>query len=196
MTIRYIPFESRTGFKSPGFEVTPVGDIVAKSINVVEDIDVTSIKINGIDILNTVDSSISLGDDIVNSSLTRVGTLEYLNIEGDVNISQGSSGIVSIVNGKIIITSGPETGEIDNINIGQTTPALGTFTDITVNDTVTVGGQLDANDNVNVSGTLSVTGTADFSDIEITNQPTLPSHATRKDYVDAKISAFSIAFGA
>lgn len=189
MTIRYIPFESRTGFKSPGFEVTPVGDIVAKSLDVLEDINVNSLTVNGIQFLQLDDSSVTLGDSIVNSSLTRVGTLEYLNIEGDVNITKGSSWVVSVIDGKITLTSGPEVGEINNINIGQTTPAIGTFTDLNSNNmTVLV--------DMTVSGTMSVTGTADFEDIEITNQPTLPSHATRKDYVDAKISAFSIAFGA
>ena len=196
MTIKYIPFESRTGFKSPGFEVTPIGDINARSLSISEELAVSALTVNGISILQNDDSSISLNDSIVNSSLTRIGTLEYLNVEGDVNITKGSSWTVSIIDGKITLISGPEVGELDNIDIGQTTPALGTFTDLTVNNNFTVDGLLDANDNVNIAGTLNVIGSSDFTDISISNQPTQNSHATRKDYVDNKISAFAIAFGA
>lgn len=188
MTIRYIPFESKTGFKSPFFEVTRTGEIIASSLNLTSGLDVQSLKISGIDIINNDDSTLSLGDSILNSSLTRVGTLEYLNIAGDFAVTQGSSWVLSTVEGKITITSGPETGTMDNIAIGSTTPASATFTDVTASDVT-------ASD-ATVTGTITVTGTATFDDISINNIPTDVSHATRKDYVDNRISAFSIAFGA
>jgi hypothetical protein len=37
---------------------------------------------------------------------------------------------------------------------------------------------------------------ATFLDAAANNTPTLASHLTRKDYVDARVTAFSIAFGA
>ena len=202
MTIKYIPFESRTGFKSPGFEVTPTGDVIAKSLDVVEDVNINSLTVNGVQFLQIDDSTISLGDSILNSSLTRVGTLEYLNIEGDLVITQDSSWTVSVVNGKVTVISGPETGVVENVDIGQTTPGLGSFTDLTastlaVDGNTTIGGTLDVNDNVSVDGDTTITGTVSVTgNITITNQPTEIYHATRKDYVDKRISAFSIAFGA
>ena len=177
MTVKYIPFESRTGFKSPGFEVDRFGTLTAEAIVVNQGFDVTSLKIQGIDIINNDDSSLSLGDSIVNSSLERVGTLSYLNVVGDVMITQSSSWVVSVVNGKITLTSGPEVGSMDNIAIGETTPATASFTTVTASE-------------------VTVTGNATVDNVSINNQPTDAGHATRKDYVDNKISAFSIAFGA
>jgi hypothetical protein len=196
MTIKYIPFESRTGFKSPGFEVTPLGDITANSlkINITEALDVPSLKVAGIDIINNDDSSFSLGDSIINSSLQRLGTLEYLNIEGDLMMTKGSSWTVSVVDGKITLLSGPEVGTLDNIDIGSTAPALGTFTDV-VADSLEITGITTLN-SLYVNYDVLVVGTVEVTDITINNQPTETYHATRKDYVDNKISAFAIAFGA
>jgi hypothetical protein len=41
-----------------------------------------------------------------------------------------------------------------------------------------------------------VAGEMPTSNIAVTNTPTADNHATRKDYVDSRIAAFSIAFGA
>ena len=194
MTIKYIPFESRTGFKSPGFEVTPLGDITANSLNVTQELDVQSLKVGGLAIINNDDSSFSLADSIINSSLQRLGTLEYLNIEGDLMMTKGSSWTVSVVDGKIKLLSGPQVGTLDNIDIGSTAPALGTFTDV-VSDTLDVTGVATL-DSLYVNYDMVVVGTSEVTDITINNQPTEVYHATRKDYVDTKISAFAIAFGA
>jgi hypothetical protein len=273
MAVTYIPFESRTGFRSPGFNVSPTGELSAASL------DVPTLTINGIELLNASDSSVSLGDSITNSSLERVGTLQYLNVDGDVVISNGSSAIISIVNGEVRISSSENTGietyenisvdaygvvssstsgygatfniirnagiytvtvispgdgfssgdtisipgtyfsgesptndllltvgtlltttplgtgissitssgtaattsvgSINNMSIGLSTPAKAKFTEVTV-DT-----------GIDVTGDITVTG-----NVLISNEPTLPSHSTRKDYVDNKISALAIVFGA
>lgn len=273
MAVTYIPFESKTGFRSPGFNVSPTGELSAASI------DVPSLLINGIELLNASDSSVSLGDSITNSSLERLGTLQYLNVDGDVVISNGSSAIISIVNGEVRISSSENTGietyenisvdaygvvssstsgngatfnitrnagiysvsiigpgddfdtgdtiaipgtylggesptndllltvgtlltttplgkgissvtasgtastasvgSINNMSIGMSTPAKAKFTDVTV-DT-----------GLDVTGDITVTG-----NVLISDQPTLASHSTRKDYVDNKISALAIVFGA
>jgi hypothetical protein len=279
MAVTYIPFESRTGFRSPGFNVSPTGELSAASI------DVPSILINGIELLNASDSSVSLGDSITNSSLERLGTLQYLNVDGDVVISNGSSAIISIVNGEVRISSSENTGietyenisvdaygvvssstsgngaifnitrnagiysvsvigpgddfdtgdtiaipgtylggesptndllltvgslltttplgkgissvtssgtaattsvgSINNMSIGLSTPAKAKFTEVTV-DT-----GLDVTGDTTVVGNITVTG-----NVLISDQPTLASHSTRKDYVDNKISALAIVFGA
>lgn len=43
---------------------------------------------------------------------------------------------------------------------------------------------------------LGVSPNVVVNDLVVNNQPTLSTHATRKDYVDTRISAFAIAFGA
>ena len=55
----------------------------------------------------------------------------------------------------------------------------------------------DSNGELSVQGFLNVIGTATVTgDVNVTNKPTTKSHATRKDYVDARVAAFAIAFGA
>jgi hypothetical protein len=166
MSVRYQPFESKSGFKSPGFSVNENGDLTVSG-----NIDTTgSFKINGVPIIDPSDSIIAL-DAVIQRALglKEIGTLEYLNVSGDVVISNASTPYIRIQGG---------IGNIDNVTIGASGPADGNFTSLNV-------GPGDS------TGELTVDG-----DIYITNTPTLSSHATRKDYVDARISAFAIAFGA
>jgi hypothetical protein len=166
MSVRYQPFESKSGFKSPGFSVNENGDLTVSG-----NIDTTgSFKINGVPIIDPSDSIIAL-DAVIQRALglKEIGTLEYLNVDGDINIANASTSYIRIQGG---------IGNIDNVTIGASGPADGNFTSLNV-------GPGDS------TGELTVDG-----DIYITNTPTLSSHATRKDYVDARVSAFAIAFGA
>jgi len=166
MSTRYVPFESKSGFRSPGFSVNENGDLTVSG-----NIDTTgSFKINGVPIIDPSDSIIGL-DPVIQRALglKEIGTLDYLNVSGDVVISNASTPYIRIQGG---------IGNIDNVTIGASGPADGNFTSLNV-------GPGDS------TGELTVDG-----DIYITNTPTLSSHATRKDYVDARISAFAIAFGA
>lgn len=166
MSTRYVPFESKSGFRSPGFSVNENGDLTVSG-----NIDTTgSFKINGVPIIDPSDSIIGL-DPVIQRALglKEIGTLDYLNVSGDVVISNASTPYIRIQGG---------IGNIDNVTIGASGPADGNFTSLNV-------GPGDS------TGELTVDG-----DIYITKTPTLSSHATRKDYVDARISAFAIAFGA
>jgi hypothetical protein len=166
MSTRYVPFESKSGFKSPGFSVNENGDLTVSG-----NIDTTgSFKINGVPIIDPSDSIIGL-DPVIQRALglKEIGTLEYLNVSGDLVVSNASTPYIRIQGG---------IGNIDNITIGAQSPADGNFTSLNV-------GPGDS------TGELTVDG-----DIYITKTPTLPTHATRKDYVDARVSAFAIAFGA
>jgi hypothetical protein len=191
MSITYIPFESKSGFKSPNFSVDENGNVIVSSLTVQaptgeNEIRADAIYIKGIQLLEgSTDEStlIALGNEITASSLTRVGTLEYLNIDGDLRISQGSTPYFNVVDGHIEMTSFGNVGTIDNVAIGTETRASGSFTTATANDLV-VEDQATLN-------ALSVT-----TNITVTNSPTAVGHVTRKDYVDSRISAFAIAFGA
>lgn len=215
MAVTYNPFVSKSGFKSEGFEVNPLGDLTARDI-VAQDIfagniDATTIKLNGQPIFGSGDST---------------GTFQ---IESDFIVSAGSTPYLSVIDGQVVINSNLDSvGQIDNVDIGSTTPGSGTFTNIRTGALGTP--VLDSNTNLVLSAANAVVfrvngvnkgkvnefgsnvpvvdtvinntvigsitpSTGTFTTVNINNQPSLPSSATRKDYVDTKISAFAIAFG-
>jgi hypothetical protein len=181
MSTRYVPLESKSGFKSPGFLVDEIGNLTVNgSIDTLG-----SFKINGIPIIDPSDSIIGL-DPIIERALgiKELGTLEYLNIDGDFTVSQGSTPYINIVNGRISMFSSSDVGSIDNCDIGLLIPATGNFTSLNV-------GPGDSTGELTVQGQLSVSG-----NVSIDTLPTEANHVTRKDYVDTRISAFAIAFGA
>jgi hypothetical protein len=202
---------------------------------------------------------------VVSNGLLRVASLETTNIS-----LGGENPSIVIVDGVVAISSKPgPSGTMNNIALGNTTPAGGSFTNLSavtaVNFSTTGAVSIDSGltgsmDNVaigltnpadaefinlvaaditgtNISSTdamlVSLTSTtADITtitattgtistltstnqtvtnltintsltspditvdDIVINNQPTLPSHGTRKDYVDTVATALAIALGA
>jgi hypothetical protein len=116
------------------------------------------------------------GDVIYNSTTTDLnfynGTWRSLTgnivFNGSTITTASTSQNISIspqTGGAVIITS-PTTGTLNNMTIGNTTPAAGTFTTTTANS------------------------------MTLNSLPTTTTSATRKDYVDNRITAFAIAFGA
>jgi hypothetical protein len=191
MSINYVPLESKSGFRSPGFSVDELGNVVVRSLEVsgvdnnilrADEIYVKNIQILEADFDES--TLVSLGSQIVGSYLTRLGTLEYLNIDGDLRIAQGSSPYFSVVNGHVEIESFAAVGRMDNVEIGLQQPAAANFTSLNV-------GPGDSTGELTVQGDANITG-----DVVLSNVPSLGTHATRKDYVDSRIAAFSIAFGA
>ena len=198
MAITYVPFESKSGFRSPGFSVNEHGDITVdgtvvfnNQFNVAPDF-----TVNGILVIDTTGNTVSLGAEVKHSSLTKVGTLEGLTIDGDFSISQGSTPYVNIVNGSIFIQSVSTVGTLDNIEIGLSNPAPANFTSVNIGPgdsagELTVQGHAGITQDLLVGGDLSAVG-----NITVGAAPTQSSHVTRKDYVDSRVAAFSIAFGA
>ena len=98
----------------------------------------------------------------------------------------------------IVITG----GNIDGAEIGGTTPAVGTFTNLTVSSTIDVSAAtLIISDNA-ISGDKISGGTIECDNVDIQLDPSIGNHATRKSYVDAQIVivqddiiALSIALG-
>jgi len=198
MTVSYIPFESKSGFKSPGFYVNEVGDLrVNGAVLFTSQLDVApTFTVNGVLIIDNTDSVVSLGDQIKHSSLTQLGVLDGLEIDGDFTIAQGSSPYIQIVNGVVTINSVAAVGTIDNIDIGLKDPGDANFKSVNIgpgdsSGELSVQGNVSVTQNVDVTGSIDVLGSVNLSEI-----PTQPNHATRKDYVDSRISAFAIAFGA
>ncbi len=197
MSINYIPLESKSGFKSPGFSVNENGDLTVEGsvlfnsqLNVAPDF-----TVNGILIIDATDSIVSLGDQIRHSNLTKLGILENLSIDGDFTVAQGSTPYVSIVNGHVEINSVTAVGSIDNVDIGLKDPGDANFKSVNIGPGDSTG-ELSVQGNVTVSLDVTVAGEVAASDIAVSNTPTAVNHATRKDYVDSRVAAFSIAFGA
>lgn len=149
MTISQKPLRSETGFESPGFFVDSSGNINFLG----------TLKSNGVSLLTPT----SLASGIVNSSLTTVGTLNSLTVQGNTNISSGSVSINS--NGSLSISS-TLAGSIDNVNIGQSVPGIATFTDLIVTGTTTftetflkpLPATTGTIDNYNIGATIKGTG--------------------------------------
>ena len=198
MSVAYIPLESKSGFRSPGFRVDENGNLtISGALQIGSDFSTSGIfRINGIELLDNTDSTVALGSAIRYSSLTKLGTLEFLNIDGDLVVTQGSTPYIQIINGNTSINSVNGVGSINNIDIGLHIPADGNFKSLNV-------GPGDSQGELTVQGALVVTGPSTMTgsiavsgDINIGSVPTLPTNATRKDYVDARVAAFAIAFGA
>jgi len=225
MTITFLPLRSTHGFQSPGFSVSPTGKLSISSgetqvfndqVDINESLYVSDqIYINNVPLLDLTDPLINkLNSAITESSLTRLATLQELNVDGDVGIEDGSGNVnISIVSGIVEITS-TTVGSIDNFDIGQTTPGDATFNTVIVNNTLNVAGTVTMTESLslptgNITTVNSTTGNITtvnsttintdimvVDDITINNTPVELYHATRKDYVDNRITAFSIAFGA
>lgn len=113
MTVIYKPFESQAGFTSPGFSVALNGSITSTSI------DTNALLFGGVSLLNNT----TLGLTIVNSSLTKVGTLNSLTVISSTPITLSSTGAIILAPGTL--------GTINNMSIGATTPSTGVFTTLT-----------------------------------------------------------------
>jgi len=199
-TVTYNPFISKTGFKSEGFEVDAAGNLIANNIDsqeiITNSIDASIIKLNGVTLFGSDGSSAATAFEIT----------------GDFIVSEGSTPYLSIINGQLTISNRSDSvGKIDNVDIGTIIPAIGKFTSVNAPvleeaveidiriDNISVGkidedGISDTAINNTAIGNITP-NSATFTNASVNNPPLLPSHATRKDYVDTRISAFSIAFG-
>lgn len=203
MSITQKPLRSESGFSSPGFTVDTSGNVNITG----------AFKINGTSISS---SSGTLPSMYVYSSLTRVGTLSQLEIEGNTSISNGTLTVSST--GTVSITSGT-TGSLNNIAIGNNIAATGAFTDLTADTSTilaltastTIATNITAV-NLTNTGTLNISpttigsinrvnigsttpGTGKFTTLTITSTPSNNTDATTKKYVDTRISAMAIALG-
>lgn len=214
-TVSYSPLRSEYGFESPGFLVSPTGKITISSgepqvfedrVNMNDELYVADqIYIDNIALLDLSDPLVNkLGSGITESFLTRLATLQELYVSGNVDIeSAAGNKNITIVDGTITVVS-TALGTINNMSIGLTTPAAASFRNVEV-------GQVGNNAVLTVNGTASITVSASIptlntteitatdieaDDVVINNTPVEAFHSTRKDYVDNRITALSIALGA
>jgi hypothetical protein len=207
MIVNVSPFRSESGFKSPGFLVTPTGDLILDgslqaSNLTIDSLSANEILIQGISVFDFEDSAVSLSSSVTQSSLTRFGIIEFLELQGDVDFRNiDGDQVLRIQNGQVLLTS-TELGSIDNVVIGENAPADGYFENIealnlTVSETVDSQQVNTIVVNAETVNTSVLTSTSIEADNVLINlQPTEINHATRKDYVDTTAAALAIALGA
>ena len=210
MAVTYNPFISKSGFKSEGFEVDTSGNLTAAAITsqnltattfVANDILVNTLDAANINLKGTPYISVMNGQISITNRFDTVGKIDNIEIGSTTpqagtftSITTGPIGIpeitsntnltLSAANAIVFRVNGVDKGRIndDGINV----PVINTtISDSVINNTFI---------NNTIIGNITP-NTGAFTSINISNQPTLPSEATRKDYVDAQVSAFSIAFG-
>jgi hypothetical protein len=207
MSVQVKKFRSIDGFETVGFNVAD-GNLFANTVNA------NRLEINGIELFRkNGDTAISL--------LTNLSYMELNSVvlNGNLNVGNVNSYLV-VANGIVTIASNIEglPGNMDNMAIGQTTPAQADFTtvradrgvitlietaeaeieDLTVTNVTATNLTVTNLDVDNIGGDNPSTGTfttITTDDIIINNQPTLISHGTRKDYVDQTAAALAIALG-
>lgn len=218
MTISQKYLRSETGFESPGFVVDTGGNInfvgslrsngqtLLTPTSIASGIissNLTSVgTLTGLTVQGT--TSISAGVVTINStgalsiSSALPGNINNVNI-GAVTPGTGTftnltvTGILNIAE-PFLKPAPATTGTIDNYNIGLTTRGSGAFTALSANLSVTLAPTVLGSIN-NVSIGQSTASTGRFTNVTVTNTPTSLTHATTKQYVDNKISAFAIALG-
>lgn len=142
-------------------------------------------------------NNIVVTNGIITISSTSLGTLDNIEIGSttpadayfdDVFIGSVGNNKELSVEGTVVISNSIDVPTIINSTI---TSAVGNITTVTATDVNTTNASIDA-------ATIDVISSEDITadDIIINNTPTAANQATRKDYVDNKISAFAIVFGA
>lgn len=191
MTVTTKQFRTEFGFRSPGFLVDQEGDLTALTVTTAN-VNATTISIAGSSIIEAN----RITENIRNSSLETLGTLQNLTVNGDVLLKKNNTNRLSIINGKVVINS-LTTGNIDNVDIGQTVPGKVDTYQLNLVENNGASGEFVA-DGANISfDAATITGTVTYvENVSISAAPTSGEHATRKDYVDNSVIAFAVAFGA
>jgi hypothetical protein len=121
------------------------------------------------------------------------GNFTTLSASSTVTLNPASANVTISPTGSGTITIAPaNTGNINNTNIGVTTPGSGRFTSListtNINLTATSTGSIN---NVAIGTTTPSTG--NFTSVTINTIPTLATNATNKKYVDSFAIAMAVA---
>lgn len=171
MTVEYSPLKSNYGFSSPGFLVDNTGNVA-------------------------IDNNINIDGDAIIAGTIFAQNLQVGNTGQTFNIIEDDDSTLTlssaIKNSHLTNLGILEKLEVDgDVFIGL---ASTSFLSIANGQVIINSIEVGTIDNIDIGQTTP--GQAAFVTATSTTQPTSLDHLTRKDYVDARISAFSIAFGA
>jgi molecular chaperone DnaK (HSP70) len=155
-----------------------------------------------VNITSKTGSTGSINNTTIGSTTPASGTFTTLSASTAVNLSPTGS-----------VTINPSSlGSINNVNIGISTPGSAQFTTLTANTgtitnlsgnsatitSITSTGTQNLNNIIATSITvnnITVSNDVTADNIILNNDPTIPTHAARKSYVDATVTALAIALG-
>ena len=176
-------FKSEQGFESPKFTVDINGRLTSEILNVKQ------ILLNGVPFVGAVDDD---GGDDGGGGGEAVNPFENiadLSVNTSFNVTQSGVSNLSVANGIVTVAS-TNTGSIDNMDIGQTTPGQAKFYEL---DIVPAGDSTAAV--LNADG-ATFNGGITFTNVpSVSVAPTINNHVTTKSYVDSQAIALSIALG-
>lgn len=182
MTVINDKFQSQNGFESPNFTVNTAGKISADTI------DVQRILLNG----SVFTQYTPPEDDADDIGVVVSNSFDSLAVTGGIfKVTYNSNAALTVIDGVVTINSQGNVGNIDNVDIGYNTP--GQVKAYTIEMTTAPDSTAS---NIYMNG-AAVNGDVNVQDqVVLSNDPTLPAHATKKGYVDATATALAVAFGA
>ena len=175
-------FKSEQGFESPKFTVDVNGRLTS------EILDVKQILLNGVPFVGQVDDDDD--DDQGGGDTTNpFENIADLSVNNTFTVKQSNVVNARIASGVITLSS-TNTGSIDNMDIGQTTPGQAKFYELDLVSAPDSTASVINADGATVNGTLSFT-----DGIAVATAPVNNSDVTNKGYVDSTAIALSIALG-
>ena len=180
-------FQSQNGFESPNFTVDATGRITAPVLNVQQ------ILLNGENFVQYVppEEGEGGGGGADPNEPVITNSFETLAVTGGTfRVSYQGTPTLRVVNGVVRVDS-VETGSLDNIDIGYNTAGqIRTYAIDMTNAPDSTASEINLN-GANLNGDVNI-----INQVVLNNEPTSPTHATRKGYVDATATALAVAFGA
>lgn len=204
MTVQTKKFKSDSGFQTSGFSVAD-GLLQVNNLNA-STLVTSSLEIAGASTYLTVNNGIVTitskpgtpgAINNMNVGTTTPAAAIFTTLSVLTSLVANPTGNVSIVPGGSVTINPSTTGSLNNITIGSTTARAGTFTNLSANTGTFTN--LSATTSLTAGATtvnsLTVNNDISADNVIINNVPTIVSHATRKDYVDATAAALAIALG-
>ena len=170
MIVTYIPLESKSGFKSPGFTVDPAGNLTATSINSLGSLLIGGLPfISGSNLANTITgsnlqtlgrlTSLNVGYDPINNNVLTVTALGITSSElTSVNLNNGRLSI-DPTNNPNKVAIGPVGSTPIRLDVSGTIYATATTESIsTTTGSIVVSGGAGVAKDLNVGGDTFITG--------------------------------------
>ena len=176
-------FKSEQGFESPKFTVDTNGRLTTSIL------DVKQILLNGVPFVGQSDDDTGGGDDGGGETQNPFENIADLSVNNTFTVRQSNVNNMRVAKGIVTIAS-TNTGTLDNVNVGMTTPGQAKFYELDLvsapDSTASV---------INADG-ATVNGTLTFTDgIAVATAPVNNNDVTNKGYVDSQAIALSIALG-
>lgn len=171
MPVEFTPFKSDTGFASPGFVVDIQGNVL-------------------------LDNNITIEGNATVNGILFAENVQFGGANFSFNIIENDDSVISL--SPLITNSNLRNlGVLERLEVdGDVLIGIASTNFITIdNGSVVISSSSTGNlDNMEIGA--NTPADAAFITAASTDQPTVAAHLTRKDYVDSRVTAFSIAFGA